>query len=110
VVVLDAVIARNSTETTKPTEGDMALGDEIQALRADIQSIHDGQVRLEATLKAMQPNCLKRFDSLEVTVFGNGSSGLKSDITRLKVWMWMGAGVCGLAGTVVGFLLEKCFG
>jgi len=88
----------------------MALGEEIQAIRKDIQDIHDGQVRVETKLEAMQPVCAKRFDSLEVTIFGNGSNGLKSDMTRLKVWMWMGAGVCGLAGTVVGFLLEKYFG
>jgi len=88
----------------------MALSEELQVLRNDIQVVHEGQVRLEATFKAMQPVCSKRFDSLEVTVYGNGRSGLKGDITRLKVWMWMGAGVCGLAGTVVGFLLEKYFG
>jgi|GEM_PF-6598315 len=93
----------------------MSLSEELEALRSDMQVIHDSQIRLETTLTAMQPVCAKRFSNLEITVFGKDhSNGLKSDMTRLKTWMWLGAGACTLAGTltgtVIGFLLEKCFG
>ena len=81
----------------------MTQADEIRTIREDIQAIRESQVRLEE----LQPHCNTRFTSLENDMYGNGKAGLKSDVTRLKVWFVLGGGACIAAGGFLGYLLEK---
>jgi len=92
----------------------MTHTEEIQALRTMLQEVRDSQIRLEESIAAMRPHCEKRFGDIETTLYGNGTAGLKSDVTRLKVWASVGIGACGLvgglAGVLLGVLLERFLG
>jgi len=78
----------------------------LAAMQADIKEIRESQIRHETKV----PQCDKRFTDVEHTLYGNDKPGLKSDMTRLKVWVTVGSGACGLGGVVLGFLLEKLLG
>ena len=88
----------------------MSQAEELRTIREEIQAIRESQVRLES----LQPHCNIRFESLEKTIYGNGRSGLKSDVMRLRVWCSVGAAACGVAGMTVGglvvFIVEKFWG
>lgn len=84
----------------------MTQSEHLDAISATVQEIRESQIRHEA----LHPHCMDRFEHLESTIDGNGKSGLKSDVVRLKVWLGLVAPGCGLVGAIVGFFLEKFLG